>query len=75
MYVCVCNAINDRQVRQAVASGLVRVGDIRRHLGFERRCGRCSEAIRAILDAQTGAAGCETPCGGNCPATANKYQE
>lgn len=51
MYVCVCNAISDGQVRQALTAGKRSIGEIRRHLGFRSCCGRCTDHMRAMVDA------------------------
>jgi len=48
MYVCICNALKERDVRR-VATGCVTPAAVYRALGCETRCGRCVPTVRAIL--------------------------
>ncbi|MDX3906040.1 MAG: (2Fe-2S)-binding protein [Pigmentiphaga sp.] len=57
MYVCVCNAITERQVRNSVASGSVTLADLQFDLGVATCCGSCAETACQYLP--TGASGCE----------------
>ena len=41
MYVCVCQAVTDRQIREAAQGGARTLKDLRRDLGVTRDCGRC----------------------------------
>lgn len=50
MYVCVCRAVTDRQIRQAAAEGVRTIKELRLKLGVCSACGRCGECIRDILD-------------------------
>ena len=45
MIVCCCANINDRQVRDALASGARTLADIQVELGAAMGCGRCREAV------------------------------
>ena len=49
MYVCVCNAITDKQIRKAAESGVRNVRDLQRQLGVATGCGSCVEAASDIL--------------------------
>ena len=49
MYVCVCNAITDKQIRKAAESGVRNVRDLQRQLGVATGCGSCMEAASDIL--------------------------
>ena len=40
MYVCVCQAVTDRQIREAAQGGARTLKDLRRDLGVTRDCGR-----------------------------------
>jgi bacterioferritin-associated ferredoxin len=53
MYVCVCNAINDRQVKSALQQGKHSLSSLRQHLGFTSSCGRCTGCLRKMIDAHT----------------------
>ena len=49
MYVCLCNAITDRQVHEAVAQGARSPDDLARDLGIGLGCGRCVTCAKALL--------------------------
>ncbi len=49
MYVCVCNAVTDRQIRQARDNGASTVEDLSRELNVATCCGRCKDCARKIL--------------------------
>lgn len=49
MYVCVCNALNDRQVRQALCDGACKASEIYRHFGVRPQCGRCVPAMQQMV--------------------------
>jgi bacterioferritin-associated ferredoxin len=49
MYVCVCHAVTDRQIREAAESGARTLKDLRRDLGVTRDCGRCASCARQCL--------------------------
>ena len=53
MYVCVCNAITDREVRGAIALGARSLGDLQATLGVATCCRRCADCAKAILDEAT----------------------
>ena len=51
MYVCICNAVTDREIRSAVSLGIRTMGDLKRDLGVASCCGKCEpEACRIIRD-------------------------
>ncbi|MGE4337575.1 MAG: (2Fe-2S)-binding protein [Pigmentiphaga sp.] len=49
MYVCVCNAITEKQVRQSVAGGASTLEDLQVDLGVASCCGTCVEAAETYL--------------------------
>lgn len=49
MYVCLCNGITDRQIRQAVEDGASSMRELRQQLGVCGNCGRCGPEARDIL--------------------------
>lgn len=49
MYVCICNAITDKQIRQAAAKGATTVMDLTNELGVAAGCGSCRETAAEIL--------------------------
>ena len=51
MYVCVCKAVTDRQIREAVFDGARTLRDLRNQLGVASECGRCACCARDCLKA------------------------
>ena len=49
MYVCICNAITDKQIRQAAKAGVRNFGDLQLRLGVASGCGSCKEVASEIL--------------------------
>jgi bacterioferritin-associated ferredoxin len=49
MYVCVCQAVTERQVREAVDQGVTSMRGLREHLGVASECGRCARCAHGIL--------------------------
>lgn len=49
MYVCVCQAVTDRQIREAAEGGARTLKDLRRDLGVTRDCGRCASCAHECL--------------------------
>lgn len=56
MYVCICNAITDRDVDGAIERGCRSPKAIYAACGHEARCGQCAETMRERLDAHECAA-------------------
>ena len=50
MYVCLCNAVPEAQVREAVAAGARDVDALTEALGVCNGCGTCREVIEALLE-------------------------
>lgn len=59
MYVCLCNAITDGQVRAAAAAGASRPKDVFETCGCGAQCANCTRTIVSIL--REGVAGRERP--------------
>lgn len=51
MYICVCKAVTERQVKQAVKEGAGSMRDLRQHLGVTTECGRCAKCALECLRA------------------------
>ena len=49
MFVCICNAISDRHVGEAVSRGVACVRDVYAFHGCRPQCGRCVPQMRALL--------------------------
>jgi len=51
MYICVCKAVTDRQIKQAVGEGACSLRDLTREFGLGTGCGKCVPAAREVLGA------------------------
>ena len=49
MYVCICNAVTDRDIREAAERGIRSFDGLRRELKVATCCGRCEECARKTL--------------------------
>jgi len=49
MYVCVCNAITDSQIREAAEAGVDDFWGLQAALGVATNCGACRETAVEIL--------------------------
>jgi len=58
MYICICSAVTDRQIRAAVAAGAASLGDVSMQLGVGAGCGCCREAAQKLIH--------DTACSGDC---------
>lgn len=50
MYVCLCRAVTDRQVRESVENGASNFRDVRDELDLGTCCGRCVPEARILID-------------------------
>jgi bacterioferritin-associated ferredoxin len=55
LYVCVCNAVTDSQIRDAICEGACSMRELRQKLGVASECGRCSQCALGILRGQQSA--------------------
>ena len=49
MYICLCNAITDRQIVRAAEQGARSDEDLANELGVGTGCGRCRSCAKALL--------------------------
>lgn len=50
MYVCICNGVTERQIREAAASGCRSVAELTMRTGAGANCGTCLDTAAAMLD-------------------------
>jgi bacterioferritin-associated ferredoxin len=50
MYICICNGITDRAIRECAEAGCCSLRDLEGSLGVGAGCGRCREAAAEILE-------------------------
>ncbi|MBO6782864.1 MAG: (2Fe-2S)-binding protein [Alphaproteobacteria bacterium] len=49
MYVCICNAVKDSEVKAVIAEGVQDVDEVYRALDVEPQCGTCRSFIRELM--------------------------
>lgn len=49
MYVCICNAVSDREIRGAVKLGARTMDDLSSLLGVGTCCGKCTDCAKSVL--------------------------
>ena len=49
MYVCICNGVTDRQVREAAEAGCGSVSELTMRTGLGSTCGSCLPLAEAIM--------------------------
>ena len=49
VYVCLCNAVTDREIRGAVALGARTLADLESSLGVATCCGRCADCAQRLV--------------------------
>jgi bacterioferritin-associated ferredoxin len=50
MYVCVCHAISDRQIREVVERGAESLTEVQAYLPVASCCGRCEDSAREVIE-------------------------
>ncbi len=49
MYICICNAVTEKQVHEAAANGACSLEDLQSDLGVATCCGQCAEDACSAL--------------------------
>jgi len=49
MYICICKAVTEKQIRNAAESGVTSMAGLKDCLGVASNCGSCEEAASAVL--------------------------
>lgn len=52
MYICICKAVTDRQLQQAIDGGLCSRKQLFECFGVGGDCGKCGKDVRAMLARQ-----------------------
>lgn len=55
MYVCICNAVTEKQVREAACAGARSLHDLQCDLGVATCCGQCAPHAESLLTRAPGA--------------------
>lgn len=51
MYVCVCKAVTDTQIKKAISEGARSPRELLKCLGVGGTCGKCASGIKELLNA------------------------
>ena len=54
MYVCICNGVTERAVRQAASEGVRTLSELTRRTGCAGTCGGCADYAEQILHEEHG---------------------
>lgn len=54
MYICLCNAVTDHDIRHAAASGVSSFDQLQERTGCANCCGCCESEARRVLGQATG---------------------
>jgi bacterioferritin-associated ferredoxin len=49
MYICLCNGVTERQIRECAAQGACSLKDLEHCLGVGAGCGRCGHVAKEVL--------------------------
>jgi bacterioferritin-associated ferredoxin len=52
MYVCLCNNVTDRQIRETVHRGADTLPAVQSHLPVATCCGTCEDTAREIIETE-----------------------
>lgn len=61
MYICICNALSDRQL-SAAATGARSVAEVFRCCGSRPQCGKCLPDVARLIEAQSESANDQRHC-------------
>ena len=50
MYICICRAVTDKDIREAVSEGALSFSELSFKTGCSTQCGSCINRVREILD-------------------------
>ena len=51
MYVCICNGVTERQIREAATAGCTTVAELTMRTGAGANCGSCLDMAMDVLQA------------------------
>jgi bacterioferritin-associated ferredoxin len=68
VYICICNAVSERDIRVAAARGARTVDALTFELGLGAGCGSCRDGAREILDE------CARSCSADVPEKGARTQ-
>ncbi|WP_084536640.1 (2Fe-2S)-binding protein [Azospirillum halopraeferens] len=73
MYVCICHAFTDKQVKKALEGGARTTAAVYRTLGHKVQCGKCVPYVRGMVEEHRQETFGTCAGGGNCGGCANHH--
>ena len=61
MYICLCNAVTDHDIRREAAAGVQSFAELQARTGCSDCCGYCESEARATLDQAVSQVLCQLP--------------
>lgn len=61
MYVCLCKAVTDKDIRRAASNGADTLYELQQSLGVATGCGSCADHAESILEEAQSRSGGATP--------------
>ncbi|NTS77861.1 bacterioferritin-associated ferredoxin [Catenovulum sp. SM1970] len=49
MYICLCNGVTDKQIKEAVQSGCTDLSSIKDKMAVGNQCGKCTKNARKVI--------------------------
>ena len=53
MYICICHAITDKDIKQAIEDGATTMPCLAKQLGVSTQCGKCKSDVLDIIQETT----------------------
>jgi len=50
MYICLCKAVTDSQIKEFINSGASSFAEVRESLGVSTQCGKCMQQAKSIVE-------------------------
>lgn len=50
MYVCICNAVSEKDVHSCVAAGACSTRQVKKACGWKPGCGSCTSRLTEVID-------------------------
>jgi bacterioferritin-associated ferredoxin len=58
LYICICNAVTERQLKECARSGATSLDELAFQLGVGTACGRCRDCASGVLEEVRAECGC-----------------
>jgi len=68
MYICLCKAVVEEQIKELIAQGISQVRDVQRACAAGSDCGSCLATIRSMIEERRVVSPAEQSLAGSLPA-------